>query len=56
MEVTRQDNTFLDKFKGKIDTTEEDIEKEVRRSEFYEEATDDEISIAVEDTRSRVKL
>ncbi len=48
MEVTRQDNTFLDKFKGKIDTTEEDIEKEVRRSEFYEEATDDEISIAVE--------
>ena len=48
MEVTRQDNTFLDKFKGKIDTTEEDIEKEVRRSEFYEEATDEEITIAVE--------
>ena len=48
MEVTRQDNEFLDMFKGKIDTTEEDIQRAVERSDYYEEATDDEITAAVE--------
>ena len=48
MEVTKQDNYFLDMFRGKLKTTQEQIEYEVRRSDFYEEAKDKEIATAVE--------
>ena len=48
MEVTEQDNEFLDMFKGKMDTTQEDIQRAVERSEYYVDATDDEITAAVE--------
>ena len=46
MEITKQDNEFLDMFRGKLDTTEKDIEKQVERSKYYKEATSDEISKA----------
>ena len=36
-ELTEQDNYFLDKFKGKLDTTQEDIEKAMPKSPYYEE-------------------
>ena len=48
MEVTKEDNTFLDRFRGKLDTTEADIEKAVRKSKYYENATETEIKTAVE--------
>ena len=36
-ELTAQDNYFLDIFKGKLDTTQEDIEREMPKSPYYEE-------------------
>ena len=48
MEITKQDNEFLDMFRGKLDTTEKDIEKQVERSKYYKEANPDEISKATE--------
>lgn len=47
-ELTLSDNKFLDKFKGQIDTTQEDIEKAMRKSKDYEGSTEDEISTAAE--------
>ncbi len=48
MELTESDNQFLDMFRGKLDTTVEDIEYAMSRSEDYEEADDDEITTAAE--------
>ena len=48
MELTEEDNTFLEKFKGKLKTTKKDKEKEVRKSKYYTEATDQEITVAVD--------
>ena len=36
-ELTEQDNFFIDKFKGKLDTTEGDIEKAMVKSKYYTE-------------------
>ena len=36
-ELTEQDNYFLDKFKGKLDTTQADIEEAMPKSPYYEE-------------------
>ncbi len=36
-ELTKQDNYFLDKLKGKLDITQEEIEKEMIKSPYYEE-------------------
>ena len=46
--LTESDNQFLHKFEGKLNTTKEEIEKEVRKSDDYEEATDEEITTAVD--------
>lgn len=46
MELTRQDNTFLDMFRGKAKTTEKDIEKAVKRSKYYKDAKPEEITKA----------
>ncbi len=48
MELTKQDNVFLDMFKGKLDTTTKQIEKAVKRSKYYREADDEEITKAAE--------
>lgn len=48
MEVTESDNKFLDKFRGKTKTTQEDIEVAMKYSEDYENATDEEIATAAE--------
>ena len=48
MELTESDNKFLDEFRGKTDTTQEDIEKSMRKSDDYEGSTDDEIETAAE--------
>ena len=48
MELTESDNKFLDMFKGKTDTTQEDIEKAMAKSDDYEGSTDDEIATAAE--------
>ena len=46
MEITEQDNTFLDKFKGKLDTTEAQIKSAVAKSKYYKDAEDTEIETA----------
>ena len=48
MELTESDNKFLDMFKGKSDTKQEDIEKAMKKSSDYKGSTDDEISTAAE--------
>ena len=45
-ELTEQDNVFLDMFRGKMNTTLEDIQYAVQISEFYEDATEEEIENA----------
>ena len=48
MEITESDNKFLDKFRGNLKTTKEDIEKEVRRDQDYLEAKEEEITKAID--------
>ena len=48
MELTKQDNVFLDMFRGKMNTTLEDIQYAVQISEFYEDANEEEIETAAE--------
>src|SRR5574344_1517638 len=46
MDITNSDNKFLNKFKGKTDTTQEKIEKAMKDSSDYATSTDDEIQVA----------
>ena len=46
--LTKSDNQFLYMFQGKLKTTKDEIEKEVRKSDDYVEATDEEIATAVD--------
>lgn len=43
MQVTKKHNYFLDRFKGKTNVTEKQIQIAMRASDYYEDATDDEI-------------
>ena len=56
MEITKQDNEFLDMFRGKIDTTEKDIEKAVKRSKYYKDAISDEITTATERIYGKLQI
>ena len=40
-ELTKQDNYFLDKLKGDLDITQEEVEREMLRSPYYDENSDD---------------
>ena len=46
MELTKQDNVFLDMFRGKLDTTQKDIERALAKSKYYQDSTDEEIETA----------
>ena len=48
MEITQSDNKFLDKFRGNLKTTKEDIQKDVVKDKDYENAKDEEITKAVD--------
>ena len=48
MELTRQDNIFLDMFRGKLNTQVKDIERALRNSKYYKESSDEEITKAAE--------
>ena len=56
MEITEQDNVFLDMFRGKLNTTEKDIQRAVERSKFYEEADAGEIEEAVQRINKKLKI
>ena len=44
METTETHNYFLDMFRGHLDTTQEDIEKAMRKSTYYRDADDETIT------------
>lgn len=48
MELTKQDNVFLDMFRGKLDTTEDDIVRVLEKSKYYKDSTEKEIATAAE--------
>lgn len=56
MELTEQDNVFLDMFRGKTKTTVQDIEKAVSRSKYYKNATPEEITQASERIYKKVQI
>lgn len=56
MEITEQDNIILNMFRGKLDTTEKQIEIEVKRQKFYEGAEDKEIDVAVERIYNKLQI
>ncbi len=55
-ELTKQDNEFLDKFRGKIKTTQDDIKRAVEKSKYYEEAEDSEIKTATERIYKKLQI
>ena len=56
MEVTEQDNYFLNRFRGRTDTTLEQIKTSVKYSEYYEEATEEEITEAAERIYTKLQI
>ena len=56
MEVTEQDNVFLDKFRGKPNTTKQQIEIALRNSEIYKDADDEEITTAVDRIYDKLQI
>ena len=54
-ELTEQDNYFLDKFKGKLDTTVDDIKKAMIKSEYYTE-TDENLDTDSERIAQKLKI
>ena len=56
MELTKQDNEFLDMFRGKTNVKQTDVERAVKRSKYYREASDDEIKTAVERIYEKIKI
>ena len=48
MEVTEQDNIILDLYKGKVNTTVEQIRAAVERLDYYEDAEEEELDSAAE--------
>ena len=48
MEITKQDNIFLDQFKGKLKTTQNDIAIAMKYSKYYKEASDEDIQTDAE--------
>ena len=56
MELTEQDNIILDQFRGKTNTTEDEIRRAVERLDYYEEADESEIEVAVERIRGKLDI
>ena len=56
MEVTKQDNKILDKFRGKTKTTQDQIRKEIDKLEYYAEAEDSEKDTAAERVYKKLQI
>ncbi len=54
-EITASDNKFLDKFRGNLKTTEQDIEREVKKSKDYQDAKSEEITKATKRIFKKLK-
>lgn len=56
MELTRQDNIFIDMYRGKLDTQVKDIEKTLRKSKFYVNSSDEKIKAAAERIYDKLQI
>lgn len=56
MELTKQDNIFLDMFRGKVNTTVDDVEKALRVSKYYKDAKDEEITKSAKRIFNKLKV
>ncbi len=56
MELTKQDNKILDKFRGKTKTTQDQIRKEIDKLEYYAEAEDSEKDTAAERVYKKLQI
>ena len=56
IELTKQDNIFLDMFRGKLKTTEKDVERAIKNSKYYQYATDKEIKKATERIYGKIQV
>ena len=56
MELTKQDNVFLDKFRGKINVTEAQIKNAVASSKYYTDSEDSEIEIAAKRIYKKLQI
>ena len=56
MEVTKQDNILLDKFRGKTKTTQNQIRKEIDKMEYYADADDGEKDTAAERVYKKLQI
>ena len=56
METTKKHNYFLDKFKGKPNTTKEQIRNAMKYSKYYEGATDEELDTHSEKVYTKLKV
>ena len=56
MELTKQDNVFLDQFRGKINTTEDQLRMAIENSKYYEDADSGDIDKAVERIYNKLQI
>ena len=56
MEVTEQDNIVLDQFRGKLNTTVDQIRMAVERLDYYEESDEDEIDTAAQRIYDKLQI
>ena len=56
MELTKQDNVFLDKFRGKINVTEAQIKNAVASSKYYTDSEDSEIETAAKRIHKKLQI
>ena len=55
-ELTEQDNFFINKLKGKLDITQSEIEKEMKKSKYYKTGEDDLIKTDAERVLGKLKI
>ncbi len=56
MELTEQDNIVLDQYKGKLNTTEDQIRKSVERLQYYQDSNDADIEKAVKRITEKLQV
>ena len=55
-ELTKQDNVFLNRFKGKRNTTVQQIEAAMKYSPYYKDASDEDIKVAAERVYKKLQV
>ena len=55
-ELTKLDNIFIDRFKGKMDVTEKEIATAMKLSPYYEDVSDEDIAVAADRVYGKLKV